>query len=75
MEHYLIRATIIPEVISLIMKEYPMTQEMALETFYSSETGALLAQDESGLYGQSPLYIYGLFKSEFEETDMFRSIQ
>jgi hypothetical protein len=64
MEHYLSRATIIPEVIKLIMQEYEMGQEEALEAFYLSATGASLAEDETGLYGQSPLYIFGLFKSE-----------
>lgn len=67
MEHYLIKATIIPEVISMIMEVYSMDQKVAMETFYSSTTGALLAEDESGLYGQSPLYIFGLFMSEFED--------
>lgn len=67
MEHYLIKATIIPEVITMIMREYSMTQNVAMETFYSSATGALLAEDETGLYGQSALYIFGVFASEFEE--------
>jgi len=67
MEHYLIKATIILEVISMIMTEYSMTQRDAMEAFYLSVTGAILAEDESGLYGQSPLYIFGLFKSEYEE--------
>ena len=58
MEHYLIKATIIPETISMIMTECSMNQETAMDSFYSSATAALLADDESGLYGQSPLYIF-----------------
>ena len=39
--------------------------------FYShhigmSNTGALLADDETGLYGQSPLYIFGLYLEEMK---------
>ena len=69
MEHYLIKATIIPEIITKIMTECSMTQEAAMDAFYSSATAALLAEDESGLYGQSPLYIFGLFISELEEKE------
>ena len=32
--------------------------------FYSSATGSSFADDDSGLFGQSPLYIYGLFIQE-----------
>ena len=44
-----------------------MTSEEALATFYKSSTGASLADDETGLYGQSPLYIFGLFVEEKEQ--------
>ncbi|WMJ89787.1 hypothetical protein [Anaerocolumna sp. MB42-C2] len=66
MDHYLIRATIIPEVIKLIIQEYGINQEEALEAFYLSATGVSLADDETGLYGQSPLYIFGLYKNEIK---------
>ena len=48
----------------MIAKEFQITEEQALERFYKSNTGALLADDETGLYGQSPLYIFGLFLEE-----------
>ncbi len=67
MEHHLSRATIIPEIVSMIMTQYSVTEEEALEAFYTSLTEASLAEDETGLYGQSPLYIFGLFRSEIEE--------
>lgn len=67
MKHYLIRATIIPEIISMIMEAYSMNFEEAMDVFYTSATGASLADDETGLYGQSALYIFGLFISEWED--------
>ena len=64
MEHYLIRATIIPNIVEMIEDAYRLTEQEALKAFYESATGASLADDSTGLYGQSPLYIFGLFKQE-----------
>ncbi len=67
MAHATIRATIIPEIINLIMKKYGISEKEALDMFYSSATGASLADDDTGLYGQSPLYIFGLFDEEMND--------
>lgn len=64
MDHYITRATILPEIIENIMKEYNMTDNEAFEAFYTSATGASFDDDETGLYGQSPNYIFGLFVEE-----------
>jgi hypothetical protein len=64
MEHYLVRASIIPVIISYIMEEYAMTEKEALDAFYLSATGSSLADDETGLYGQSPLFIFSLYRDE-----------
>ena len=40
MEHYLIRATIIPEIVKMIEKEYHLPEREALKAFYMSATGA-----------------------------------
>lgn len=68
MEHYLIRATIIPTVVEMIQNYYKITEQEALASFYNSATGASLADDNTGLFGQSPLYIWGLYKEEMEEA-------
>lgn len=65
MEHYLIRATIIPTIVGYIQDKYHMSENDALRAFYKSATAASLADDETGLYGQSPLYIFGLFMDEY----------
>lgn len=64
MEHFLIRATIIPEIIKLISKEYHISEQEALKLFYSSKTAESLCDNETGLYGQSPYYIFSLFLQE-----------
>ena len=68
MEHYLIRATIIPEIVKLIQRKLGISEDEALKKFYMSSTGAALADDSTGLYGQSALYIFGLFLQEQEEN-------
>ncbi|MCM1322507.1 MAG: hypothetical protein NC041_10490 [Bacteroides sp.] len=64
MAHATVRATILPEIIKLICSNYNVSEQQALDMFYSSKTGESFADDDTGLYGQSPLYIYGLFKEE-----------
>lgn len=64
MEHYLIRATIIPEIVKLIQGKLGISEDEALKKFYMSSTGNALADDSTGLYGQSALYIFGLFLKE-----------
>ena len=64
MAHSTVRAKILPEIIKLICANQNVTEREALDMFYSSATGSSFADDDSGLFGQSPLYIYGLFIQE-----------
>lgn len=64
MSHATVRATILPEIIKLICGNYNVSEEQAMDMFYTSKTGESFADDDTGLYGQSPLYIYGLFEEE-----------
>ena len=67
MNHSTTRATILPEIIRKIMTHDYLSEEEALRAFYSSATGASFADDETGLYGQSPNYIFGLYLEEKNE--------
>lgn len=69
MDHGTTRAAILPDIIQMIVKRYHMGEEAALAGFYRSGTGAAFADDETGLYGQSPLYIFGLYVQEREEME------
>ncbi|MBS5702511.1 MAG: hypothetical protein ACLR9I_09810 [Eisenbergiella sp.] len=64
MNHATTRATILPEVVRMIAERHHLTEGQALGAFYRSATGASFSDDETGLYGQSPLYIFGLFEEE-----------
>ena len=69
MSHSTIRATIIPVIVSKIAERYLISEDAALDAFYRSATGASFADDETGLYGQSPNFIVGLYVQEIEERN------
>ena len=69
MSHSTVRATIIPEIARLICEAFNCREMEALDMFYSSATGECLGDDNTGLYGQSALFIFGLFKEEMDEKN------
>lgn len=69
MAHATVRATIVPEIVNLIATSKHITNQEAIDLFYGSETGKSFAEDDSGLYGQSPLYIFGLFCEEMQRKN------
>lgn len=69
MAHATVRATILPEIVRMISDTYQISEKEAMEHFYTSAIGASFADDETGLYGQSPLYIFQLYKEEVEENN------
>ena len=64
MAHATIRATLMSEIVRLICEKYHCTERKAMDMFYTSATGENFADDETGLYGQSALYVFGLFDEE-----------
>ena len=67
MAHELVRSILVPEIIRLICESKKVTEMEAMDMFYGSATGASFADDTTGLYGQSALYIYGLFMEEIKQ--------
>lgn len=65
-----VRATILPEIVRLISEERKISEMEAMDMFYTSATGQSFADDETGLYGQSPLFIYGLFREEMRGKEI-----
>ncbi len=68
MNHYLVRALIIPEIVKLIAEHEKISELQALERFYTSRAGKNLANDQTGLYGQSILFNYGLYLEEQDQS-------
>jgi len=67
MPHGTIRAATLPDIVMLIAKEYGVGDDEATKLFYESHIGACYADDDSGLYGQSALYVFSLFQEEQNE--------
>lgn len=68
--HATIRATLLPEIIKLIAEKYHWSEEEAMDRFYDSATGASFSDDETGLYGQSALFVFSLFSEEINADGM-----
>ena len=56
-----------PTIIKYISEQYDIDDDEALKMFYESHIGLCYADDESGLYGQSALYVFSLFEDEQQQ--------
>lgn len=65
-ENELVRSVLIPEIVRILSSYYNVSPSEIMMKFYESKVGALLADESSGLYGQSPLRIAGLFIMEID---------
>ena len=52
------------ELTSYVMRDYHIDMKEALDKVYNSETYSKLINTNSGLYYQSPLLVYDIFKEE-----------
>lgn len=67
-DHTLIRATLVPAIVAILMGHYGISEGEALDLFYMSKTARAFADDSIGLYGQSALNIAGEVISENERS-------
>lgn len=68
MEHVLAKIILITKVSELIAKEYKLPLDEARNRLYQSEIIDLIEDDETGLYGESPLYIFSLYKEFYNKA-------
>lgn len=61
MEHVLAKTILISQTIELIAKKYKLSVKEAREKFYESNVIDMLDDDETGLYGESALYLLSLY--------------
>ena len=64
MTHGTVRALTLKTIIPLIMEKFNCSENDALKMFYESHIGSCYADDTTGLYGQSALYVFELFCEE-----------
>ena len=62
MEHVLSKTILISQTIELISKKYKLSIEEARDRFYDSDVIEMLDDDETGLYGESALYLLSLYE-------------
>ena len=67
MSHGTIRAATLPTIIRLITDHYGVGDDEAIKMFYESHIGACYSDDDSGLYGQSALYVFSLLLEELTQ--------
>lgn len=67
-DHTLIRATLVPAIVAILAGHYSISEEEALDLFYTSTTARAFADDSIGLYGQSAPNIAGEVIAEDERS-------
>jgi len=60
MEHLLAKTILITKVTEIIASERKLTLKAARDKLYNSNLIDLIEDDETGLYGESPLYVASL---------------
>lgn len=58
------------DLITLLMERHDMDMKSAFDVFYNSDTFAALNRPESGLYFQSPKYVYSILENEMKTGKM-----
>lgn len=62
MNHTLSKTILISQTIELIAKKHKLTLEEARNSFYNSKIIEMLDDDETGLYGESAVYLFSLYE-------------
>ena len=52
------------DIVSFIMEDTNLSMLEAMQRLYSSETFSKLNDEETGLYLESPAYVYDIYKNE-----------
>ena len=68
MAHRLAKSVLIVKVTELIAEKYRILISEARNKLYNSELINLIDDDESGLYGESPLYVFSLYEEEVKNA-------
>ena len=58
-DHTLIRATLIPAIVTFLAMHYNVSDDKAMDMFYRSKTAEAFADDSLGLFGNSALNLAG----------------
>ena len=62
MDHALIKTLVVADVIELIAKKYKINLKDATKMYYTSNTSRMMSDDNTGMYGDSPLNVFSVFE-------------
>ena len=54
------------DLVPMIMDKYGLSDKAAIKKLYTSSTFSKLEDPETGLYYQSPVYLFDMLKEEFD---------
>jgi transcriptional regulator with XRE-family HTH domain len=69
-QHILSKTILIMQTVELIAKKYKLSIDEARNNFYSSKVIKMLDDDETGLYGESALYLLSLYEKELQQRSL-----
>lgn len=68
MNHVLSKTILITKVTELISEKYGIPLKEVRNLLYGSNIIKLIEDDETGLYGESPLYAFSLFEQTYQKS-------
>lgn len=67
----LLKDELCAELAGFLVDDYHYTPEEAIDVLYTSETFERLQDDSTGLYYQSPGYVYSFLQNEMKTAKVF----
>lgn len=67
----LLKDELCAELAGFLVDDYHYTPEEAIDVLYTSETFERLQDDSTGLYYQSPGYVYSFLQNEIKTAKVF----
>lgn len=69
MVNQLAKAILITKVTELISEKFLVPVDVARDLLFNSNVIDLIEDENTGLYGESPQYVYSLFESQMNHED------
>lgn len=70
MEHTIVKTILITGVCELVSEKYKITLAEARDRVYLSGVVKLIEDDETGLYGESALYIFSIYEKKIMDYNL-----
>ena len=68
MDHTMMRVLLITSICEMAADKYKISVKEAREKLYRTGVAALIEDDENGLYGDSPVYLFSQFENRIMKS-------